>query len=494
LASLALLRFKSLAVEEEGYLAHLQRGSPDVHIRTVATAIRRLHQQLAEVARDVKTDDRAKTLTDELDSKELELGQIMQGRTPYLQVKNVSLSEVRAALAPNSALLELRAYRATDFKAGELRDWRWAGVLIPAEGDIEMRDLGAATETAAQVQAILANGASAKAANEALSTQLLLPFAASTAKLRRLYIAPDAVLSLLPFGLLQDTAGGRLMESVDVRTLQTGRDLLRLSDEHPAKGMIAVGGIDFDTIEAEPKSSKVGAPVSETHLADAINSDTVATTYAWPLTQTRLRTADTFRNGFAALASSKLEVEAIGSQYRIWRRDETVLIAEGTKPTKDWLLARSPPRVLHLATHGFYREQRESADQPLLLAGLALAGANQGLKRQDGSGILYALEAQDLNLEGTELVVLSACDTALGQIDYGEGVSGLVRALRTAGARNVLVTLRAVGDESATLFMERFYYYWFKQNGSDPAAALRDAQLAATGNDSTWTSFVMIGG
>src|SRR4051812_49243906 len=80
-----------------------------------------------------------------------------------------------------------------------------------------------------------------------------------------------------------------------------------------------------------------------------------------------------------------------------------------------------------------------------------------------------SLEAQDLNLEGTELVVLSACETALGQIDYGEGVSGLVRALRTAGARNVLVTLRPVSDPGAADFMQRFYHQWLGQEGrSDP--------------------------
>ena len=111
----------------------------------------------------------------------------------------------------------------------------------------------------------------------------------------------------------------------------------------------------------------------------------------------------------------------------------------------------------------------------MLLAGVALAGANR-LQEGNDSGILYALEAQDLNLEGTELVVLSACETALGQIDYGEGVSGLVRALRTSGARNVMVTLRPVGDQAAATFMQRFYFYWLKQTRSDPAAALRDAQ------------------
>src|SRR5438105_4676256 len=72
-------------------------------------------------------------------------------------------------------------------------------------------------------------------------------------------------------------------------------------------------------------------------------------------------------------------------------------------------------------------------------------------------------EVQDLDLDGTELVVLSACKTAQGQIDYGEGVSGLVRALRTAGARHVLVTLRKISDEGAADFVQRFYRHWLGQ-------------------------------
>ena len=74
-------------------------------------------------------------------------------------------------------------------------------------------------------------------------------------------------------------------------------------------------------------------------------------------------------------------------------------------------------------------------------------------------------------------MVLSACETAQGQIDYGEGVSGLVRALHGRGS-SVLVTLQPVGDVSAGAFMERFYYHWLNQTGhTDPAAALRATQL-----------------
>ena len=346
-------------------------------------------------------------------------------------------------------------------------------MLIPAEGVIEVRDLGVVTETPAQVQAILANGASAEAATAGLSQQLLAPFAAEIAELQRLYVAPDGVLALLPFGLLHDATGRRLLEGLDLRLVQTGRDLLRPPADHPGKGLVAVGGIDFNAVVTQLTAAEAQATAAEAQLPPA----------------------DAFRNGFPALASSKREVEAIGRQYQLWRRDEPApIVVEDDKPTKAWLLALPPPRVLHLATHGFYRARKKPSDQPMLLAGVALAGANQSLQNRDASGILYALEAEDLNLEGTELVVLSACDTALGQIDYGEGVSGLVRALRTAGVRNVLVTLRPVDDAGAEQFMERFYFYWFKQPRSDPAAALRDAQReAAAESDPTWGSFVLIG-
>ena len=475
LAASALLRFKSLAVEEEAYLARLERRSPDPRIRTVAAEIGQLHQQLAKLFQSGGSGQQVKDLTAQMDAKELELGRISRDYAPYLQVKNASVQDLRASLPPKSALLELRAYQPIDFKSGQRGVRHWAGVLMPA-GEIEVRDLGEENDTAAQVAAILANGPSADAATAALYQQLLAPFAREIGTLERLYVGPDGALDLLPFGSLHDVKGRRLIENLDLRLVQTGRDLLRPAADHPAKGLVAVGGIDFNA--AEPRAA--AAETQSTPTDD--------------LAHMRAAAAKTFRDGFAALLHSKQEVEAIGRQYQIERRDEPVAIIEGDKPTKAWLMALPPPRVLHLATHGFYRAPKEPADQPMLLAGVALAGANQSLKSQDANGILYALEAEDLNLEGTELVVLSACETALGQIDYGEGVSGLVRALRTAGARNVLVTLRPVDDEGAERFMERFYFYWFKQPRSDPAAALRDAQREAAGQpDPTWSSFVLIG-
>ncbi len=170
---------------------------------------------------------------------------------------------------------------------------------------------------------------------------------------------------------------------------------------------------------------------------------------------------------------------------------------------------KHPPRILHLSTHGFYlanEEESKLADEaPLLLSGLALAGANNGLQgkldKHGDDGLLYSLEVLGLNLQGTELVSLSACDTGKGVIDYSEGVYGLVRAFRTAGAKNVLMTLTPVGDKSSREFMETFYDNWLssKKNIS-PAQALHKTRLAfihhtnpAYRDPAIWSPYVMVG-
>ena len=96
-----------------------------------------------------------------------------------------------------------------------------------------------------------------------------------------------------------------------------------------------------------------------------------------------------------------------------------------------------------------------------------------------------------------DTVVLAACETALGSLDYSEGIYGLVRALRTAGARNVLVTLWPLNDGEARDFMVKFYKTWLSQTRSDPAKALRDTQLSYLKGDKLddprlWAPYILI--
>jgi CHAT domain-containing protein len=208
------------------------------------------------------------------------------------------------------------------------------------------------------------------------------------------------------------------------------------------------------------------------------------------------RTAGTFGAGFAQLPASGDEAIEVKEWYQRLRKDEPAEVWSGADASKARLLAMtSPPRVLHLATHGFYLTG--AAREPMLLSGIALAGANRELAGRGADGILFALEAQGLNLDGSELVVLSACDTAQGSLDYSEGVFGLARALRTAGARNVLVTLWKLNDGEARDFMVAFYKTWLSQIRSDPAKALRDTQLSYLKQDTLrdpriWAPYILI--
>ena len=183
-------------------------------------------------------------------------------------------------------------------------------------------------------------------------------------------------------------------------------------------------------------------------------------------------------------------------------------------------------RVVHLATHGFVlgadcepgpagvravggltRAKSDTAavaeENPLLLTGLALAGANRrGTVAPDGDeGILTADEITRLNLQGTEWAVLSACDTGLGEIKAGEGVFGLRRAFQIAGARTVIMSLWPVEDVSTQDWM-RILYEGRLRKKLDTAAAVREAGLSvlrsrkAKGHSTHpfyWAAFVAAG-
>jgi CHAT domain-containing protein len=485
LAAASVLRLKNLAADEDAYLAHLSRASADPQIHAAADRVRALHRQRAQLFQSGAPAAEVEQTAHDLDAAELALGKVSRAYASQLQVRDIHLPDVTGALRAlpaRSALLEMRQYSPIDWRTGELGAARWAGILVRGDAPVLVRDLGTVADSDAAVAAQFADMTirTRRRTAAALYQQLIAPYAPDLGHVERLYVAPDGVLALVSFGLLEDD-GKPLIERMDVRLLQSGRDLLRPPSAQPARGLVAVGGIDFDDVAPQPSPQPGG-------VAD--------------IDRLRGATADALRAGFPPLPESGREVADIAALYRAARPGETVSVAPSAadpQPTKSWLLSLPPPRALHLATHGFYLSEKVAADRPMLLVGIAMAGANRMLREGGQDGILYALEAQDLDLEGTEIVVLSACDTAQGQYDYGDGVAGLVRALRTAGARRVLVTLRPVVDRSATEFMARFYRHWLAQSVSDPGAALlatqRDYLEDTSGaSDQTWTAFIVVGG
>jgi CHAT domain-containing protein len=169
-------------------------------------------------------------------------------------------------------------------------------------------------------------------------------------------------------------------------------------------------------------------------------------------------------------------------------------VLTGIEASEAALKRLEAPRILHIATHGFFLQDGAIAN-PLLRSGLALSGANVNAAGND-NGVLTALEASSLNLWGTRLVTLSACDTGVGEVRNGEGVYGLRRAFFLAGAETVVMSLWPVSD-LVTRQMMTAYYTGLKA-GLGRGEALRQAQLAMLAKPNRrhpfyWASFIQAG-
>ncbi|HHH11710.1 MAG TPA: CHAT domain-containing protein, partial [Sorangium sp.] len=190
-------------------------------------------------------------------------------------------------------------------------------------------------------------------------------------------------------------------------------------------------------------------------------------------------------------------------------------VLTGAHANKDALRALAGPAILHLATHGFFlskpageeaagnrgfdlvadtKPRLPNIHNPLLRSGLALSGANR--RRGGNQGVLSALEASGLDLQGSRLVVLSACETGVGEVRQDEGVYGLRRAFVMAGAEALVMSLWKVNDDATRALMVAFYEH-LKQ-GQGRREALRQAQLSLMANQRTahphyWAGFILSG-
>ncbi len=170
------------------------------------------------------------------------------------------------------------------------------------------------------------------------------------------------------------------------------------------------------------------------------------------------------------------------------------------------------PRIFHVATHGFFSPKKElkSSDEltlseseasqnPLLRTGLLLSGAGDVLNKTSynynmESGILTAYEAMNLNLDQTDLVVLSACETGLGELAVGEGVYGLQRAFLVAGAKTLIMSMFKVDDEATQKLMVKFYKKWLETGQKRESFVQAKKELRTEYQDPIfWGAFIMIG-
>jgi CHAT domain-containing protein len=214
------------------------------------------------------------------------------------------------------------------------------------------------------------------------------------------------------------------------------------------------------------------------------------------------------------LPGTKKEVEAISALMK--EKGWFVSTYLGKNAQEHTLKSLSSPTILHIATHGYFEQDVDAsytpatsmlaekmAKNPLLRSGLMMAGASNAYtinyaKTPDWAGvedgILTAYEAMNLNLDKTELVVLSACETGLGEIRNGEGVYGLQRAFTAAGAKTLVMSLWPVSDAATQKLMTLFYSKWLETGDKHGAFRFAQLELKKTFPDPYfWSAFVMIG-
>ena len=383
----------------------------------------------------------------------------------------VTVEQVQAAIPNDAVLVEYVRYG--HYLGKSKGESRYAAVLLSAGSSPHWFTLGSAKEIEAALRRyqVLVRTSSAEDELEALLQKLYdevwepiqraLPDGVKT-----VIISPDGQLNFLSFATLVDGDKRFVAEKYSIRYVASGRDLLR--ELKPTQNHQVV-------VLANPKFDR--------NLNAQIAKSDLPTEGSGVLRGTEKRDFEDM--SFGDLGGTQQESDQLLGQFKRWGWPTKSFT--GAEVTKQVLSELHGPYILHLATHGFFEPEDPTLDanptespspnikfdfakarffkNPMHRSGLALAGANTTIaawKRGEAppieeDGILSAEDVSTLDLKGTWLVTLSACDTGSGEARAGEGVMGLRRGFVEAGAQNLLMTLWPISDEFTIQIMSDFY-------------------------------------
>ncbi|MDR0506940.1 MAG: CHAT domain-containing protein [Dysgonamonadaceae bacterium] len=318
-----------------------------------------------------------------------------------------------------------------------------------------------------------------------------------------IFLSPSGLLHGVSFTGME-TGKGYLGEAYDLHQLLSTKDIAeeksKNTKETSRKHIALFGGADYGL-----------SPAEMVLLDEDLKKD-----YSFQLTRGMLDYMDSTRGqGFDYLPGSVKEVQSIAGQLSEKDWNISIFIdKEATETRFKSFSSWQSPEILHVSTHGFYFPPAKNvdffnemgnnrfrlSDNPLMRSGLAFTGANQtwsGKQLPENNaddGILTSYEVSNLNLSNTELVVLSACETGLGDIVGSEGVYGMQRAFRLAGAKSILVSLWKVPDKETRELMTEFYVQLSHGNSfyQSFSTARRKMRTAYPEQPEKWAGFVFI--
>jgi CHAT domain-containing protein/Tfp pilus assembly protein PilF len=344
---------------------------------------------------------------------------------------------------------------------------------------------------------------SVEAAKRSLYDILWKPLEKELTGIKTIYYSPSGLLHRINLDAIPVSETETLADRYNLVELNSTRQLaIPTQIKNVNNDAILYGGIQFDQDTTLKENEHIIATRSQSELSFS-NIDSTLRGGNWNYlvgTEREVNAIEKIMQTTGVKTKLKKGYEATEESFKN--------IGENNNPS---------PRILHIATHGyFFADPKEKvgssrlavgiqepvfkiSDHPMLRSGLIMAGGNatwQGKQTLEGreDGILTAYEISQMNLSNTELVVLSACETGLGDIQGNEGVYGLQRAFKIAGAKYLIMSLWQVPDKQTSLLMTTFYKKWLEEKMSIPNAfhaaqkELRDAGL----DPYQWAGFVLM--
>jgi CHAT domain-containing protein/tetratricopeptide (TPR) repeat protein len=511
----AVIRARALVLDEMAARLRVRDG-PNSELRDVWAAWMSARQRLANLAvrgeADRSSSDYLAALADtrrEAEQAERTLAEKSAAFRIELLRNETGLDEIRAALPPATALVSFVRYdrhpRALP-RGGEFAraTSSYLAFVMTRGSPLRAVSLGPARTIDQEVAAWRSRATDGLALSRApaiaerslrllgarLRARIWDPLGRALPPVDRILVVPDGSLHLVNLAALPAGSSYLIDQAPLIHYLTTERDLVQFAHEPPApgRGLLALGGVSFDDEPSTGAATDAAALLQSAHIGTRSSCGSFQTLEFAPLPGTLKEVRDLSGlwneiDGLTGRAASPLT--GSGASERAFKTQ-----APGR-------------RVLHIATHGFFlggdcaapaqgtrsvsglanaHGQKAAAgalESPLLQAGLALSGANRRAraKPDEEDGILTAEEVASLNLDGVEWAVLSACDTGVGEIRAGEGVFGLRRAFRIAGARTIIMSLWPVEDQVTSQWMRALYEGRLLRRLTT-AQAVREASLA----------------
>jgi CHAT domain-containing protein/tetratricopeptide (TPR) repeat protein len=493
------------------------RESDDPKIAAVMKQLAQVHAQQARLTLSTSADDGDRKRLDQLAqlarTEETLSRQLARVGSRSIQAERwIEVDQVRKQLAPDEVFIDIMAFSLHDFdfaaKNRRFHAGHYAAWIIPptGKGNVKLVDLGRSDAidravntlrgTIAEVYNFDENGHRKPLGPETgkqfanaylqLSAITLDPLLKEIGAAKKLIISPDAGLWLVPWAALLLPDGRFAVEEYQISHVVSGRELVApAATQKPGRPLI-VASPNFDLHPA------AAAAIAKNVLAGDKTSAVAKPEGPRAKPPSKIGTPLPIFVKQAELVAPRLATYA----------GTPPAILQGDRALEALVKAAHRPRVVLFATHGFFAAERpvtdaEQAaidlasglsgaaqranplppDNPLLRCGVLLAGCNWHDASPGDDGILTGMEILGIDLRGTELVVLSACDTAVGDVRIGEGVVGVRQAFQLAGAQSVVSTLWPVEVNEATDQMNEFFTQLAAGKGK--AEALRGAQLAA---------------